>query len=292
MLSPHPPLRWALLAQLLTLCELKAAFPPPVLLPNQTAFRIMHMGLPPVAITAQSVRAMIAALAHHGLAGGWDGSVMPDVPQAALQELADARLPLIVYPNDYGADQIPFDPVISLSAEQQQAFDSTLSAAGVFWSLEIGEWGSCFHCLLSDEAWWHAVYPNQTLFDQHKAQIAGPNSSGYLSPPKTKQEAHDILQAYAHDKRRRLGGRFNSMTGFSFYEQYAGAWGASVIGLEVGENIIDTQAKFAVVSCHALARIWVAFFSRCQRYRCGQARGASRQRQLPWSAQVRLGQVD
>ena len=196
MLSPHPPLRWALLAQLLTLCELKAAFPPPVLLPNQTAFRIMHMGLPPVAITAQSVRAMIAALAHHGLAGGWDGSLMPDVPQAALQELADARLPLIVYPNDYGADQIPFDPLISLSAEQQQAFDSTLSAAGVFWSLEIGEWGSCFHCLLSDEAWWHAVYPNQTLFDQHKAQIAGPNSSGYLKPPKTKQEAHDILQAY------------------------------------------------------------------------------------------------
>ena len=45
------------------------------------------------------------------------------------------------------------------------------------------------------------------------------------------------------------------------------------------------------VSRHDIAGIWVAFFSRCQRHRCGQARGASRQRQLPWSAQVRLGQV-
>ena len=29
------------------------------------------------------------------------------------------------------------------------------------------------------------------------------------------------------------------------------------------------------VSCHGIAGIWVAFFSRCQRYRCGQACAAS-----------------
>ena len=29
-------------------------------------------------------------------------------------------------------------------------------------------------------------------------------------------------------------------------------------------------AKGGTVSCHDIAGIWVAFFSRCQRYRCGQ----------------------
>jgi hypothetical protein len=52
------------------------------------------------------------------------------------------------------------------------------------------------------------------------------------------------------------------MTSHSHYEAYAGEWGASVIGIEIGNNIAFTQSK-------------VAF-----------ARAASLQWQVPWSAQI------
>ena len=54
------------------------------------------------------------------------------------------------------------------------------------------------------------------------------------------------------------------MTGHSHYEAYAAEWGASAVGLEVGENIGFTQSKFAF------------------------AQGASRQWNIPWTVQVSL----
>ena len=39
------------------------------------------------------------------------------------------------------------------------------------------------------------------------------------------------------------GGRLISVTGHSHYEAYAAEWGASAVGLEVGENIGFTQSN-------------------------------------------------
>ena len=45
--------------------------------------------------------------------------------------------------------------------------------------------------------------------------------------------------------------------------QLAGLHAAAALGLNV--SVVE------LVSCHDIAGIWVTFFSRCQRYRCGQA---------------------
>ena len=51
------------------------------------------------------------------------------------------------------------------------------------------------------------------------------------------------------------------------------------LGLEVFGSQAELDTRFPqvrllegeeAVSCHNIAGIWVAFFSRCQRYRCGQ----------------------
>ena len=43
-------------------------------------------------------------------------------------------------------------------------------------------------------------------------------------------------------------------------------------------------------SCHDIAGIWVAFFSRCQRYRCGQVPASSRCR-LRWTPTVLIARL-
>ena len=43
-------------------------------------------------------------------------------------------------------------------------------------------------------------------------------------------------------------------------------------GARKGARAVSGQIFGNAVSRHDIAAIWVAFFSRCQRYRCGQAR--------------------
>lgn len=54
--------------------------------------------------------------------------------------------------------------------------------------------------------------------------------------PTTRRGCYEQLREYFLWHRQAKGGRLISVTGHSHYEAYAAEWGASVVGLEVGEN--------------------------------------------------------
>ncbi|MFM7804779.1 MAG: hypothetical protein ACKPGK_09835, partial [Verrucomicrobiota bacterium] len=97
---------------------------------------------------------------------------------------------------------------------------------------------------------------------QRSRFLMAPGTQGYDPVPTTRREAYDQLRRYFLWHRQAKGGRVISVTGHSHYESYAAEWGASVVGIEVGENIGFTQSKIAFT------------------------RGAARQWNLPFSVQM------
>lgn len=83
-------------------------------------------------------------------------------------------------------------------------------------------------------------------------------------PNRTRRHMRQLVTAYVTERRRDYLGLMTQMlTGYGHYtEMYGPKWGAKMISLEVGENIITTQSKYAF------------------------ARGSSRRFKVPWSAQV------
>ena len=177
----------------------------------------------------------------------------------ALEYLARLGWPVILYPPDGGRMQVQGGTSV-LSGEDEEAV-RVLDHAGVFQAIQLGEWGYHFHRLRSDTGWWKAVLGSdfEALKDRY---VQPPGNMGYDPRPKTRRECYDQLRDYFLWHRQAKGGRLISVTGHSHYEAYAAEWGASVVGLEVGENIGFTQSKFAF------------------------ARGAARQWNLPWTVQV------
>ena len=195
-----------------------------------------------------------------------------------------------------------------------------LDAAGIYNSFGIGEWGSTFHCLTPAEdpgadrgcgAWEHGwLHPRDDCGPSgyYKSSMdcsdstANPNINCSLvnrtvlalgRNPRTKAEAYSyIREAYtraasaAHAGYDGPGGGTHSTPGYSYFTHEPAKWGAKLTGFEVAENIENSQTHVAFArKTHNLSGIWAAFFPRVSAMvvRTG---GGSRQRGVPWHAQV------
>lgn len=98
-----------------------------------------------------------------------------------------------------------------------------LDAAGLFTSVQFGEWGYHFHV---DKP--YGPYDGYPQPMTNRVQCYNSMKSAYL------QQAADYRRGWA-----------NSVTGHSHYECYAAEWGCRMSGIEVGENIAFTQSKIA-----------------------------------------------
>lgn len=168
-----------------------------------------------------------------------------------------------------------------------------LDAAGVYSSFGLGEWGSEFHCLTPAEdpkadpgcgAWEHGyLHPRSDCGPSGYFNISlDPALSGSINCSRVDcsklvlgRNPHNSTEAYqyvrtaftlaawtAHAGYDGPGGGVHSTPGYSYYTHEPAKWGAKLTGFEVGENIEDAQ-------------VHVAF-----------ARGGSRQRGVPWHAQL------
>ena len=231
--------------------------PEPRLLPGTTNF---HFSLYAAPGDVAELDSLVKALQERHLASAFDpGPAAVAGSRGALEYLARLGWPVILYPPDGGRMQVQGGTSV-LSREDESAV-RVLDQAGVFTAIQLGEWGYHFHRLRSDEGWWKSV-----LGDDYEAQkdrfVKPAENMGYDPRPNTRRECFEQLRDYFLWHRQAKGGRLISVTGHSHYEAYAAEWGASVVGLEVGENIGFTQSKFAF------------------------ARGASRQWNVPWTVQV------
>jgi hypothetical protein len=125
---------------------------------------------------------------------------------------------------------------------------------------QLGEWGYYLHNLSNNEGWLKDVYGPD--FEKYRFVVKPAGLAGYERMPVSKQECYDYVKEYYTSRQKDLCGSVISVTGHSQYEAYAAEWGASCVGLELGENIGFTQCKLAF------------------------ARGAARQWGKPWSVQV------
>lgn len=235
----------------------RADLTPPRLLPGQREFAFTLYGCPD---NVAQLKEVVAVMRERGLGNGFDpGPAAVAASRPLLEYLATVGWPVVCYPPDGGRMQVKGSTSILSSADEEAL--RVMDQAGVFTAIQLGEWGYHFHRLTSDNGWWKAV-----LGADYDAQIADfyrpPENRGYDPLPTTRRECYDQLREYFLWHRQTKGGRLISVTGHSHYEAYAAEWGASVVGLEVGENIGFTQSKFAF------------------------ARGAARQWNLPWSVQV------
>jgi len=235
----------------------RASAPEPRLLPGTTNF---HFSLYACPSDPRELESLVTVLRERHLASAFDpGPAAVAGSRPAFEYLAKLGWPVILYPPDGGRMQLQGSTSV-LNREDESAV-RVLDQAGVFNAIQLGEWGYHFHRLRSDAGWMKAVLG--TDFESQKDQFLKPvDSMGYDPKPTTRRECHDQLQAYYLWHRQAKGGRLISVTGHSHYEAYAAEWGASVVGLEIGENIGFTQSKFAF------------------------ARGASRQWNVPWTVQV------
>lgn len=236
---------------------LKASAPEPRLLPGTTNF---HFSLYACPGDPKELESLVTFLRERHLASAFDpGPAAVEGSRPAFEYLAKLGWPVILYPPDGGRMQLQGSTSV-LNREDESAV-RVLDEAGVFNAIQLGEWGYHFHRLRSDAGWMKAVLGPD--FESERDRFLKPvDSMGYDPKPTTRRECHDQLQAYYLWHRQAKGGRLISVTGHSHYEAYAAEWGASLIGLEVGENIGFTQSKFAF------------------------ARGASRQWNIPWTVQV------
>ena len=231
--------------------------PAPRLLPGQDTFAFTLYGTPD---NLEQFKEVVAVMKEKHLGNGFDpGPSAVASSRPLLEYLATVGWPVIYYPPDGGRMQVKGGTSALKNADEETL--RLMDRAGVFGAIQLGEWGYHFHRLTGDEGWWKAVLG--TDFEAKAKDFMIPAAQrGYDPVPKTRRECYDQLREYFLWHRQTKGGRLISVTGHSHYEAYAGEWGASVVGLEVGENIGFTQSKFAF------------------------ARGASRQWNLPWSVQV------
>ena len=136
-----------------------------------------------------------------------------------------------------------------------------MDRTGGFAAIQLGEWGYHFHRLTSDRNWWKAVLGSSAP-EVIEPFFIPAEQRGFDPKPTSREACYHQLREYFYWHRQAKAGRLISVTGHSHYEAYAAEWGASAVGLEVGENIGFTQSKFAF------------------------ARGASRQWNIPWTVQV------
>ena len=235
----------------------QADLPPPRLLPGQRTFVFTLYGCPN---KVEPLKEVVAAMRDKHLGNGFDpGPAAVASSRPLLEYLATVGWPVICYPPDGGRMQVKGGTSVLNNADEETL--RVLDQAGVFTAIQLGEWGYHFHRLTGDEGWWKAV-----LGKDYEAEINDfikPRElRGYDTKPDSPRDCFNQLRDYFLWHRQTKGGRLISVTGHSHYEAYAAEWGASVVGLEVGENIGFTQSKFAF------------------------ARGASRQWNLPWSVQV------
>lgn len=231
--------------------------PEPRLLPGSTNVQFSIYGGPS---EPRELDAFLAALERHGLADAMDpGPSASAGSRAAFEVLARRRWPVILYPPDGGRMQL--EGGTSLLSADDEAAVRVLDNAGVFTAIQLGEWGYHYHRLRTDPNWMREVL-GKDFESQRGRFLMAPGTQGYDPVPTTRREAYDQLRRYFLWHRQAKGGRVISVTGHSHYESYAAEWGASVVGIEVGENIGFTQSKIAFT------------------------RGAARQWNLPFSVQM------
>ncbi len=230
---------------------------PPRLLPGQSGFVFTLYGCPD---QLDSLKEVVAVMRDRHVGNGFDPGPSAVASSRPLFEyLATVGWPVICYPPDGGRMQVKGGTSVLSTADEEAL--RILDRAGVFTAIQLGEWGYHFHRLTGDRGWWKAVLGAD--YDSQVSEFFKPaEQRGYDPMPTTRRDCYDQLREYFLWHRQTKGGRLISVTGHSHYEAYAAEWGASVVGLEVGENIGFTQSKFAF------------------------ARGASRQWNLPWTVQV------
>jgi hypothetical protein len=227
----------------------------PCLLPGQPGFVFSMYGAPG---DVAGLRQLVAVMREQKLGNGFDpGPAARAASKPLFDYLATVGWPVTAYA-DCADMQVEGGDCV-LKSEDEAAF-AAMDRAGVFRAVQLGEWGYYFHNLAPNESWWREVYGSQ--FEAHRHLMKPAGLAGYDHRPATRGECYEIVKDYFASRSHDLSGRIISVTGHSHYEAYAGEWGASCIGLEVGENIAFTQSKMAF------------------------ARGASRQWQRPWSVQV------
>jgi len=227
----------------------------PVLLPGQSQFVYTMYNCP---ADLEGLKELVEVMRREGLGNGFDPGPTGHADAAeSLDYVATLGWPVVAYPA-YPGFQIE-GGICSLT-DADEAVLQRFEAAGNFLALQLGEWGYYFHNLSMNEVYWRAQFGDKLDLYRHEMKPVG--LAGYDVMPASKQEAYEVVRKYFLTRQRAMRGWNLSVTGHSHYEAYAAAWGARLIGLEVGENIAFAQSKFAF------------------------ARGASRQSGTPWSVQV------
>jgi hypothetical protein len=226
------------------------------LLPGQPGFVYTLYGPPG---EPEKLKQLIHVMKEKGLGNGFDpvGGLSPNA-QPICEALAAARFPSMWY----CGSEMQIVGGRSTFGQPERSSLAPLDRAGLFWAVQLGEWGYYFHNLSRWEPWWHDVYGFGKDFEQHKRLMKPARLAGYDRRPTGKRECYEAVKAYFLSRKHDLLGRLISVTGHSHYEAYVGEWGAKCVGLEIGENIAFTQSKLAF------------------------ARGASREWRVPWSVQV------
>lgn len=154
--------------------------------------------------------------APKGLGDAFDpGPNLTDV--ATYQYLATQGYPTVAWAPPYLTD--------STSIWSNVGTLTNMDAAGVYSSIQFGEWGYHFH---------HADPKPYGAYDGYPVQeTSRSNCYAFLKSAYLQQTAD-----FRH-------GRANAMTGHSHYEAYQAEWGCLMGGIEVGENIAFTQSKIA-----------------------------------------------
>jgi uncharacterized integral membrane protein len=225
------------------------------LLPGQKHFVFTSYGVPG---ELGALRKLVEVMGARHLGNGFDpGPAARASSRTLFNYLASVGWPVMAYPGC--ADMQVKGGRCILGPEDGRALGA-FDRAGLFWAVQLGEWGYYFHNLSWNEGWWHDVFGNDFEAFKHLMKPAG--LAGYDRRPAGRRECYEAVRDYFVSRNRDLLGRTISVTGHSHYEAYAAEWGAKVVGLELGENIAFTQSKLAF------------------------ARGASRQWDQPWSVQV------
>lgn len=226
------------------------------LLPGHDRFTFTMYGCPG---QLESLKALVGVMQEKGLGNGFDPGPFGGATSKPLFEyLATVGWPVVCYPPAYGEFQVK-EGRSRLSDADEEALH-ILDRAGLFNTLQLGEWGYYFHNLSSDEGWFRNVYGAD--FEKYKHLLKPAGLAGYDRQPQSRRECYGVVKDYYLTRNRFLRGRNMSVTGHSHYEAYAAEWGSPLVGLELGENIGFTQSKMAF------------------------ARGAGRQWGKPWSVQV------
>ncbi|MCX6928737.1 MAG: hypothetical protein NT154_36820 [Verrucomicrobia bacterium] len=161
------------------------------------------------------VRAMQTTVPK-GLGNAFDpGPAIGGTYQAPLyQYLASHGHPSIAWSEPFRTGAITLD---------DQNLLKILDSAGLFTSVQFGEWGYHFH-----------VFKPYGPYD------------GYPQPMTNRVQCFNALRAAYQDQNANYRrGWANSVTGHSHYECYAAEWGCRMGGIEVGENIAFSQSKIA-----------------------------------------------